>query len=441
MERNKKVTKENKNIYKYLINKKGVKKIAYACGALFMLALTACQNNLKEDNEEIAQVLEPKPVVKEYGFVIDNYDVERYVIEPGDNFGAILDKQGVDKSKIFEITEKVKDTFNPAKIVAGKKFVILKAKDTTATPKAFIYENSKTDYTVVKLDGPISAYTASKPVTVKKKVVSGIINSSLSQTIQELGVSPLLTYELSNIYQWSIDFFTIQKGDHFKIIYTEKYINDTIFAGIDNVEAAVFYQGNKPYYAFQYQTDSVTGATDFYDENARALRSFFLKAPLDYFRISSSYSGRRFHPVQKRWKAHLGTDYAAPHGTPIMSTANGVVIKAGYTAGNGNYVKVKHNGTYTTQYLHMSKIRVKQGQRVKQGDILGNVGSTGLATGPHVCYRFWVNGKQVDPYRQNLPSAEEIKKELKPMYLMAVQPIKKQLDLFEMQENGMVCDI
>ena len=135
-----------------------------------------------------------------------------------------------------------------------------------------------------------------------------------------------------------------------------------------------------------------------------------------------------FHPVQKRWKAHLGTDYAAPHGTPIVSTANGTVIASGYTSGNGNYVKVRHNGKYTTQYLHMSKRAVRNGQSVKQGDVIGYVGSTGLATGPHVCYRFWVNGKQVDPFRQNLPSAEHITDNLKDDYFNHIESIRAELD-------------
>ena len=158
------------------------------------------------------------------------------------------------------------------------------------------------------------------------------------------------------------------------------------------------------------------------------MQSFFLKAPLKFSRISSRYTKRRFHPVQKRWKAHLGTDYAAPTGTPIWSTADGVVIKSSYTRGNGNYVKVRHNEKYTTQYLHMTKRNVKVGQRVKQGDIIGFVGSTGLATGPHVCYRFWVYGKQVDPFKQNLPSSEPLKEELKPDYFMAIEGLKKELD-------------
>ncbi|MGB2087142.1 MAG: M23 family metallopeptidase, partial [Psychroflexus salarius] len=171
-----------------------------------------------------------------------------------------------------------------------------------------------------------------------------------------------------------------------------------------------------------------TGRTDYFDENAQTLRKFFLKAPLEYSRISSRYTKRRFHPVQKRWKAHKGTDYAAPTGTPIWSTADGVVIKSSYTRGNGKYVKVRHTSTYTTQYLHMSRRAVNVGDYVKQGDIIGYVGSTGLATGPHVCYRFWVNGRQVDPYKQDLPDAEPMAEKLKPAYFDFIKPLKSQLD-------------
>jgi len=160
------------------------------------------------------------------------------------------------------------------------------------------------------------------------------------------------------------------------------------------------------------------------------LRKTFLRAPLNFTRISSRYSGRRFHPVQKRWKAHLGTDYAAPTGTPIMTTADGVIIAATYTSANGNYVKVRHNSTYTTQYLHMSKIKpgIKDGVRVKQGDVIGYVGSTGLATGPHVCYRFWVNGKQVDPYQQKLPDAKPLEADRMDAYRAYMMDLKKKLD-------------
>ncbi|HEY9185003.1 MAG TPA: peptidoglycan DD-metalloendopeptidase family protein [Salegentibacter sp.] len=409
-----------------------MKKFSYLM--LMMLALIACNDDVKNEamNKDLAEVKTP-PVVKEYGFVLNDFEVVVDTIARGDFFGNILDKQGVSPGKVHEISEKVKDTFNPARIIAGKKYIILKDKDSAQTPKYFIYENDKINYTVVNLNEP-AAYKAKRPVTIKKREISGVITSSLSEAMQNQGLSNLLVYELSNIYQWSIDFFKLQKGDQFKMVYEEKYIDDTIFAGIENVEAAVFKHSGRPFYAFNYETDSITGKANFYDEEAKALQSFFLKAPLNYSRISSRYTKRRFHPVQKRWKAHLGTDYAAARGTPIVSTADGTVIASSYTSGNGNYVKVRHNSKYTTQYLHMTKRNVRKGQRVKQGDVIGYVGSTGLATGPHVCYRFWVNGKQVDPYRQNLPAAKHIENEHKEAYFAAIDKLKQRLDSIPYQE-------
>lgn len=395
---------------------------------MLMLAFVACKDDVK--NEAVNKIKKPeKPkIVKEYGFVLNDYEVVRDTIESGDSFGYILDKNGVDRAKVYEISQKVKDTFNPARIVAGKKYLILKAKDSAKTPQYFIYRNNKIDYTVVSLGDSIYAERKKRPVSIKKMEISGVVTSSLSEAMQKQGLSNMLVYELSNIYQWSIDFFKLQKGDQFKMVYNERYIDDTIFAGVESVEAAVFKHADKPYYAFEYQADSLTGKPSYYDEEAKALQSFFLKAPLNYSRISSHYTKRRFHPVQKRWKAHLGTDYAAATGTPIMTTADGIVIASRYTKYNGNYVKVRHNSKYTTQYLHMSKRNVKEGQRVKQGDVIGYVGSTGLATGPHVCYRFWVNGKQVDPYRQNLPTAKKLDEAHKDDYFAYMEGLKNELD-------------
>jgi murein DD-endopeptidase MepM/ murein hydrolase activator NlpD len=223
--------------------------------------------------------------------------------------------------------------------------------------------------------------------------------------------------ELSSIYAWTIDFFRIQKGDHFKIVYEEKFVENE-FIGIGRVYAALFNHANEDFYAFYFEEEENYG--DYFDDEGAALRKAFLRAPLNYSRISSSYSKRRKHPVTGRIKAHLGTDYAAPTGTPILSTANGTVTEARYKRNNGNYVKVRHNSTYSTQYLHMSKIKsgIRPGVYVKQGEVIGYVGSTGLATGPHVCYRFWKNGRQVDPYKQKLPPSKPVKKENLEAYTM-----------------------
>ena len=193
-------------------------------------------------------------------------------------------------------------------------------------------------------------------------------------------------------------------------------------------EAAFFEYKGKLIYAFPFQQDTISGKIDYFDEEGKALKNFFLKAPLKFVNITSRYTKNRFHPVQQIWKAHNGTDYAAPTGTPIMTTAAGTVEQTGYTAGNGNFVKVRHDRTYSTQYLHMSKILVRRGQFVNQGDVIGRVGSTGLATGPHVCYRFWKNGAQVDALKLKLPNSEPMNAKFKPRYFNEISPLKKELD-------------
>ena len=406
-----------------------MRNIYIVVALVLSVVLYSCQDDKETENKnKVSNVKKTPPPVKEYGYVLDNFEVVRDTIKSGDSFAFSVGADGVSRGDVFRISEKVMDTFNPAKIIAGKPYTILKSKDTAATVKAFIYENDRINYTVVDLNDTINAYTAKKPVTIKRKFASGVITSSLSGAMDNEGLSIALTDKIADIYRWKIDFFKIQKGDQFKLIYNEKYINDTVYAGIENIEAAVLTHYKNPYFAFEYGNDSISGYAKYYDEEANSLQSFFLKAPLKFSRISSRYTKRRFHPVQKRWKAHKGTDYAAPTGTPIWSTADGVVIKSSYTSGNGNYVKVRHNDKYTTQYLHMSKRNVKVGQRVKQGDVIGFVGSTGLATGPHVCYRFWVYGEQVDPYKQDLPSSEPLKEVLKPDYYLFIEKLKSELD-------------
>jgi murein DD-endopeptidase MepM/ murein hydrolase activator NlpD len=236
----------------------------------------------------------------------------------------------------------------------------------------------------------------------------------------------MLASELSEIYAWSIDFYRIQKNDAFKVVFEERFV-DGVSVGIGEIKYAYFKHRKEDNYAIWFEQDQIG---DYYDQDNRSLRKAFLKAPLKFSRISSRYTKKRFHPVQKRFKAHLGTDYAAPTGTPIRTVADGTVIAAKYSKYNGNYVKVKHNGTYTTQYLHMSKIKsgIRKGKRVRQGDVIGYVGATGLATGPHLCYRFWKNGKQVDPYKQKMPASKPISKGNTEKYNEIKKRVIKELD-------------
>jgi len=401
------------------------------------LILLSCNEDVRENSSEepIKSIeIEPVPEPKIFGFSLSDYEVVFDTVERGDTFGTIMDRYGVTPGKVYKLTQSIPDSvMNFRRINYGKPYVIVKNKDSIPRVEHFVYQKSLIDYAVISIDS-VKGVAESKPVTIKQKTTSGVISSSLSAAIDEAGLDYLLTNRFADIYQWSVDFFKLQEGDQFKLIYKEKYIDDTIYAGLESIDAALLKHRGREFYAFEFVVDSLTGRTDYFDEDAITLRKFFLKAPLQFSRISSRYTGRRFHPVQKRWKAHKGTDYAAATGTPIWSTADGVVTKASYTRGNGNYVKVKHTNQYSTQYLHMSRRAVKVGQYVKQGEIIGYVGQTGLASGPHVCYRFWLNGRQVDPYKQDLPEAEPMEEKLKPSYFEFIAPLKANIDQVKYKE-------
>ena len=382
---------------------------------LFMLTSINKDKKAVEKLEVIQEIVKPS---YEYNILVDSFNVIKGSVKRGQTMGEILYLNHIDHFEINKIVEKSKGIFDVRRVNTGKKYMVICATDSTKKAQYFIYEIDATNYVVFDLRGEIDVYKGKKPVTVKLKTASGIIKSSLWLTMEEQKLSPKLTAELSTIYAWTIDFFKIQKNDGFRVYYEDKYI-DGQYIGIGRLLAAEFTHKGQDFYSFYYKENENFG--DYYDEQGKTLRKAFLMAPVDYKRISSRYSKRRKHPVTGRWKGHFGTDYAAEKGTPIWSTANGTIIAATYTKNNGNYVKVRHNGTYTTQYLHMSKIKpgIRKGVFVKQGDIIGYVGSTGLATGPHVCYRFWKNDKQVDPFKQKLPPGDPIKKENREAYMLA----------------------
>jgi len=402
--------------------------LKYLTVILLLFTLIGCKKD--EDTAKPKQAaVKKEPIIKEFGFTLNDFKVVNDTIENGDTFGKLLSDEGYDAAGVHKITEAIKDSFDLRDIRVGKAFTMLKDKKAPNALQVFVYQPDVTSYYVVDLrDSIAKAYKKVRPMTIKRRVIVAEIEGSLSETLSNAGATPALAHELSEVYAWSIDFFKIQKGDKFAVAVNEKYIDGTQYAGLQNIESSYFEYKGKRIYAFPFKKDPDSRKVDFYDEEGKVLKSMFLKAPLKFSRISSRFSPRRFHPVQGRWKAHNGTDYAAPHGTPIMTTANGVVERTGYTAGNGNFVKVRHNGQYSTQYLHMSKILVRNGQRVTQGDVIGKVGSTGLATGPHVCYRFWKNGVQVDALRMKLPSSEPMSSKDKPRYMAYITPLKKELD-------------
>ena len=389
----------------------------------------SCKEEKKAVIPEPVKIEKPKPVIA-YGFNLDDYTVINDTIRNGESFGVIMDRYHVMYPKINEIATKIKDTFDVRRVRTGKAYTILASKDSLEKAQVFIYKHNKVEATIIDFkDSIISAYKHRKKIKVVEKEIAGKIYSNLSVTMDSLKLRPTLTNTVADIYAWTLDFYRLQKGDTFKLIYEEKFINDTTFVGYGEVKAAIFTHGGEDLYAYKFIADSIKKIPEYYDQDGNMLRRAFLKSPIKFqYRISSRYNLRRKIALYGRVKAHKGTDFAAPYGTPIMTTASGTVVESARRGGNGNYVKVKHNSTYTTQYLHMKRRNVRVGDYVKQGDIIGWVGMTGNTSGPHVCYRFWKYGRQVDPFREKLPSAEPLDPKIKPTYLEYIKPFKKQLD-------------
>ena len=368
----------------------------------------------------------------EFGFNLDNYKVDRDTIKFGDSFGEIMLRNKLSYSQIYNIVQSIKDSFDVRWLTAGKPYVILSSKDSLPNPQYFIYQPNLLNYVVIDFSNfdSITAYNEKKPFKIVKKSTSGIINNSLSETMDQNGLPWELINQLSDIYAWTIDFTRIQKGDRFKIVYNERYIEDTILVGIKSIDAAYFQHNGEELYAYNFVVDSFKKTPEFFDQNGSSLQRTFLKSPLRFSNISSRYNlNRRIAYYGNKVRPHKGTDFAAPTGTPIMATADGKVIKSSYTRGNGYYVKIQHNNKYATQYLHMQKKgRVKQGQYVKQGEVIGRIGMTGNTSGPHVCYRFWKNGKQVDPFKQKLPPGKPVPKELKANFDIYKIPLEESLN-------------
>ena len=384
---------------------------------------------------EINKVEIEKPSIK-YGFDFNKFFAKEYKIKKGDTFGDILENNGIDYPDVYQILQKIKSSVNVRKLQIGKPYTLLFTKDSIRTPKYFIYHPGPIGYTVVNLRDSVYGKKIEKPVRVVELQATGTIKSSLYETMINSGYNSMLTYFLADVYAWTIDFTRLEKGDRFKVIYTEKFVDDSISIGIEKIKAAYFEHRGKGLYAFEFISDKNKGIIDYFDDKAKNLRRAFLKSPVKFSRISSRYNLKRKIAYYGRVKPHKGTDYAAPVGTPIMATANGKITESRYTKGNGNFVKIRHNNKYSTQYLHMKRRKVRVGQYVKQGDIIGWVGMTGYTSGPHVCYRFWKNGRQVDPYKQKLPEAKPISRSLKVEFFEKIEPLKIKLSCLYFEDEA-----
>ena len=396
---------------------------------LIGIILWSCKDEKEKINTLPLQTFVEPIQIREFGFNLNDYVVKRDTIRSGDSFGTILQRNNLGYPKIYQIAESAKDSYDIRKLQIGKPYTLLCAKDSLQTPQCFIYQESNIDYVVIHFADSIVTYKEKKPVKIVEKEASGEITNSLSETMESQGLPYQLINDMSDIYAWTINFFKLQKGDKFKIIYKQRFIEDSIYAGLEGIDAAYFQHKGEDFYAFKFETDSITKKSDFFDEKAKSLRRAFLKAPVQFSRISSRYNlNRRIAYYGYALRPHKGTDFAAPIGTEILATANGTVIESTRRGGNGKYVKIKHNDTYSTQYLHMKAQNVKKGQYVKQGDVIGWVGMTGNTGGPHVCYRFWKNGQQVDPFKEKLPTSEAIPEHLTSKYKEFIKPLKVRLD-------------
>jgi murein DD-endopeptidase MepM/ murein hydrolase activator NlpD len=397
--------------------------------SLFILSLLALVPFLIKQygaKPEVAEVIECLPAEQhiEYGINCDSLRIEKGIVRKNQSLSEILSVYDIGSEIIHQIASMSRPVFDVRKMRVGNPYTIIFSNDTVPEMLYFIYEEDEVSYITYELKDQIKVRRSEKPLTREVRVATGIIESSLWNSLVENGNDPALASEMSEVYAWTIDFFGIQKGDYYKVMYEELQV-DGKSIGIGNVLSACFHHMGDDIYAFRFATLDAAG---YYNEKGENLQRAFLKAPLRFKRISSGFSHGRMHPILKIRRPHLGVDYAADYGTPVQTIGDGVVVEKGWNkGGGGNYLKIKHNGTYTTQYMHLAGFAkgIKTGSRVHQGDVIGYVGSTGLSTGPHLDFRVYLNGQAIDPLKVESPPSEPVPA----TYLQAFNQMKDSLKI------------
>ncbi len=367
------------------------------------------------------------PIKMIYGVPQDSFNIETGRVRNGESLDKYLQSFNLTNERFTEAINKANAVFDLRKVRTGNKWAKLLSKKGDSIEAHLVYEINYIDFLHLSLGDTIIAKIGKKEVKSLPKISSGTINSSLWNAMKESHTNPLLAIELSDIFAWSVDFFGIGKGDSYKVYYDEDYV-DGVSIGISNIHAAIFKHKGRDFYAFKFAENGVDNS--YYDEVGNSLKKAFLKAPLKFSRISSKFSRSRFHPVLKYFRPHLGIDYAAPTGTPVYTIGDGTVIARGYDGkGGGNYVKVRHNSVYTSVYMHLNKIEsgINTGSSVRQGEVIGTVGKTGLATGPHLDFRVYMNNSPIDPLKIESPSVEPIKEQNMSRYKEFIAPLQKTL--------------
>lgn len=378
------------------------------------LSLTSCINRDQKFTADIdSEWIDSTQHIYQCGICIDSLNVTEFLMKRGDNPASIFANLGMSSIKADSISRISASVLDPTKLKAGMHYYTFSTIDSTAELKYIAFAKSMTQYAIIDMGtDTISAYEFQKPITLKQHYSEGVISSSLWNVMKQNGDDPLLALKLSDLYAWQIDFFDIKEGDAYKVLYNVAYIDDTTALNITSIEGAIFTHQDQDYSAIPFMQDSIL---EYFDHEGKSLRKEFLKAPLDFFRITSRFSNARFHPILKRYRAHHGVDYAAPIGTEIKSIGNGTIVAKGYTNGGGHTVKIKHKGSYETSYMHLSKYAkdIAVGKTVKQGQIIGYVGSSGLSTGPHLDFRVYKNGRAINPLKMEAPPSLPVKPELR----------------------------
>ena len=344
-----------------------------------------------------------------YGINTDSFDIIYGKIKPNGFLSEILLKHGVTMQEIDQAIRTSRSVFDVKSIRSGNKYIMFCQRDSSEKAKYLVYEHDPTTCYVFSFNDSINITPYRKNIKSEIKYSSGTIETSLWDAMMNGNLHPQLAVELSEIFAWTVDFFGLQKGDSFKVIYEELSIDNTSL-GTGKIFGAQFRWAGATITAIPFIQD---GRESFFDADGNSLRKAFLKAPLQFSRISSRYSSSRLHPILRIRRPHYGVDYAAPVGTPVHSVGDGKIISATRENGSGLMVRIQHNSVYSTAYLHLSSFEkgVFAGAYVKQGDIIGYVGTSGLSTGPHLDFRFYKNGSPVDPLKVEAPPVEPVSPE------------------------------
>lgn len=385
---------------------------------LALITLISCTSGRGNKGEALEKDLLLEEV-SEYGFRTGDFNLKEGQVQRGDFFVPLLTRLGVSIADAYNLTEVSKGVFDLKTIKVGNRYKAYYTKEEDARLAYLVYADSKINYVVFGVADSMFVKVGEREVTSRLRSGEATINSSLWNDVSAAGMSPLIALRLSEIYAWTVDFFGLQKGDSFKVLYEELYVGDKFF-DIGEIYAALFTHAGENFEAYRFVQDDTP---QYWNSKGENLRKAFLKAPLSFTRISSGFSYARRHPITRVVRPHTGVDYAAPRGTPVMSIGDGVVTQRVYTRGGGNQIKIKHNSVYTTAYLHLSGFAkgLSVGKRVRQGEVIGYVGSTGMSTGPHLDFRVWKNGKPINPLKMKSPPADPLKKENKELFASSIE--------------------